>query len=760
MLKPLVKKDLFSHFTSPHFYICSLILYLSCTIQFFIFGRFFVEGFGSSNLNSFFSVIPYVFSLIIPILVLQVSNSELEQTFPFASYKIILSKLISTIIIIAIMIVPLIAVPVIVSIFGQVDAGQVIVAFTGILLYGILAVSLCLLLKELISSKPAFTAVSIIVLIGIDSIHMASQYLKVGAFLTNLFNSLSFIWHFDSFSKGIIDTRDVFYFILTSLVLLILSFAVHESRKGKHFFKGRTALYSFLSILIVIFAYADNSRIYKRLDFTQDRQFAVSKYTKNLLHEAQEPVRITYFRSRELLNRYPEVRDIYDYLKIIAKENKNISLNILDADKQENSEILEKLEIIPQQIEVVNNNKTEYIKVYSAIVIEYLGMQKVLPFVLSTSSLEFELDMRFESLIKNKNRSVYLLCGNEYEVNDYSYIQLLLETSDITPYAITKESLQYVQDQLSPDTPLIVFGTSSLSPEQASAVEEFILKGGKAFICTSQYSVNINGDWSITKNEDDNFIPVLESWGVKFEDKIVNDLSNIRISFYSAGSGNSTQNETTMYEYVNYPQWLAVLPQNNVSNGISIFWASPIIQSPQIMPLFYSSEHSWTVKEYDENLKNRTGQLFLTDPFTVEKTYISDPLFTKEQVILGAKITSPVTGLYNFETNDNPEVVVLPDQYFAMNLLLELSSGGVSDFRNLDFILHSILVLNNEQELLKLQNSGFRNTDLFKLSNTVQFNTAKNVSLLFVFIIIPLLYLISAITIYIVRRRKNAEYKK
>ena len=433
---------------------------------------------------------------------------------------------------------------------------------------------------------------------------------------------------------------------------------------------------------------------------------------------------------------------------------------MLDADKDENIEILEKLGIIPQQIEIVNNNKTEYIKVYSAVLIEYLGNQKVLPFVLSTASLEFELDIRFESLIQNKNHSVYILCGNEYEINDYNYLQLILETSDITCYVITKESLEYLQDQLAVDTPLIVLGTNSLTAEQAASIEEFILKGGKAFIATSQYSVDINGDWSISKNKDDNFIPVLENWGIRFDDKIVNDISNVRISFYSPASGNGVQNETTLYEYVNYPQWLSVIPQNNVPQGISMFWASPIKENSNIMPLFYSSPYSWTVKEYDESIQNKTDQIFLSDPFTVEKNWISDPLFTKEQVVLGAKLKGPISGLYNFETNDSPQLVVLPDQYFAMNLLLELASGGVSDFRNLDFILRSILALNNESELLKLQNSGFKNTDLFKITTDVQFNVAKNISLVIVFIVIPLLFVILSIIVFVLRRVKNEKYRK
>ena len=117
-------------------------------------------------------------------------------------------------------------------------------------------------------------------------------------------------------------------------------------------------------------------------------------------------------------------------------------------------------------------------------------------------------------------------------------------------------------------------------------------------------------------------------------------------------------------------------------------------------------------------------------------------------------------GLYNFETNDSPQLVVLPDQYFAMNLLLELASGGVSDFRNLDFILRSILALNNESELLKLQNSGFKNTDLFKITTDVQFNVAKNISLVIVFIVIPLLFVILSIIVFVLRRVKNEKYRK
>lgn len=760
MIKSLVKKDLYSHFVSPHFYICSLILHLSCTFQYFIFGRFFIEGFGSSSLNNFFSVIPYVFSLIIPVLVMEVSNKEIENTFPFSDYEINFSKIISTVLILFVMIVPLFSVPVIVNIFGQVDFGQVVVAFIGIILYGFLASSLCVLLKELIRSKPVFVCVSILVLLGMDCIHLISQSISSQNFISNFCNSISFIWHFDSFSKGIIDTRDVFYFILTSFLFIVISFAVTEIKKGKKIFRGKNKIYSLLFILVIVFSYIDNFRLYKRFDCTQSKQFSVSKYTKEILKYAEEPVRISYYRSKELLARYPEIKDIYDYLKIISKENRNISLKIFDTDSIENTDNLEKLGVIPQQIEIINNNRAEYIKVYSAIIIEYLGKQKVIPFVLSTASLEFELNIRFDSLIRNRNNCVYLMCGNEYEVNDYSYLQLLLESSDITCYAITKESLLYIQDQLSTDVPFIIFGSHNLLPEQCAAIEKFILKGGKTLIATSKYSVDINGNWGINKNTEDNLIPVLESWGIKFADKIVNDISNIRVSFYSSGSNQNYPDENTVYEYVNYPQWISVLPQNNVPDGITMFWSSPIMLSDNMEPLFYSSSQSWTVKEFDEVNQKKTNQLFISDPFTISKTFINDSHFTKEQSILCARIKGPVTGLYNFETINNPQVIILSDQYFAMNLLLELSGGGTSDFRNLDYIIRTVFTLEGKEELISLQNAGFKNTQLYKITDQYKFISIARKVLVVEFIIIPLFYIILALIIFILRKNKNIKYRK
>lgn len=758
--KILVKKDLYSYFVSPYFYICSLILYLTCCTQFFIFQRFFVSGFGTSNLTGFFTSIPYAFSLIIPVLILQISNPECEETFPFLSGSIILSKLVSTLIVIAVMLVPLVPVPFFVARFGNVEAGQTACSFLGIILHGTLSVSICLFCREIIPSKAAYTAVTVVILAMTNSFHLVPLYVNCGSFLTGFFNSVSFLWHFDSFSKGIIDTRDLFFYLITACLFSFAALCAAEFKKGRRFFSGGNALCSVLTVFIFLFLYIDSARIYTRFDFTKEKQFSVSPYTKSILNQAEEPVRITYYRSKELVSRYPEVKDVYDYLKICAGENKNISLSVLDADKAENQSVLTNLGVLPQQIQSVNNNRAEYIKVYSAVVIEYLGMQEVLPFVLSTASLEFELSLRFESLIKNKHHAVYLLCGNEYTPDDFSYFQQLLVSSSIRCYPLEKESLLQMLPQFDLSIPLVIFGTNALTEEQSAAVENFILKGGKALVATSRYSVNINGNWNVTKNDGDTFIPALEHWGIIFEDKLVNDLSNVRISFFSTQDGSSALNETTQYEYVNYPQWVSVLPQTHAKNGLTLFWASPVLETEKIIPLCYSSPMSWTVREFEKSVQSQTNQLYVTNPFEVEKSPIADPLFEKEQSVLAAKLNGEISGLYNFGTNENPSLIVIPDQYIALNILLELASGQISDFRNLDFLISMVLELNGETELLNMQYGGMKNTSLYKITDGIEFEKTKSAVSVMVFAVIPVCIILSGIAIFILRRIHNEKYKR
>ena len=187
-----------------------------------------------------------------------------------------------------------------------------------------------------------------------------------------------------------------------------------------------------------------------------------------------------------------------------------------------------------------------------------------------------------------------------------------------------------------------------------------------------------------------------------------------------------------------------------------MFWASPIHDNPRLEKLFSTSEMSWTVKE--SAVSPDTG-LYITNPFYVQKSMIEDPLFTKEKSVLGVKIKDEISGLYNLGTNKNPSVIVVSDQYFALNLLLELSGGEAGDFRNLDFIISSVLNLTGHTELEKMKSGGTKNSTLYKITDPVEYIKAIRGVIIFGLFLPVIIIIAVCITLNIIRKKQNEKIK-
>lgn len=748
--KSLIKKDLYSYLIYPHFYITGILFFVLTGMRFFIFQNFFIQGQGTSNLTPFFDFIPYISSIFIPVLMISTHKRAPDYHLPFSTLTILASKTVALIAVYFLMCVPLFIIPVFVNIFGTVDAGQAFAGFTGILLYAVLAISFCVFLSELFESKAAFLISSILILIGLNVIHVIPLYANMNDFLNGLIQTVSFIWHFDSFAKGILDTRHILYFLLTAVVFIGLACLVVEISKGRKFGKNQNMAICVLLAVISLLVYLNSSRIYFRFDLTKAKQFSVTKYTKQSLKDINEPLFITYYRSPELMARYPDVGDVYDYLRIFCAENKNIKLKTVGASKEKNSALLSQEGIHSQQIPVISDNKTEYITVYSAIEIEYMGHKKILPFVLNTASLEYELDCRIEELVKGRNLCIYMLVGNEYSSQDYQYAQYLFEASNVNVFILPKNFAE-TDPSLDITVPLFIFGSSNLSVEDCQFVESFILKGGKAFIATSQYKADINGNWKITKNTEDYLIQLLGYWGIQFEDALVNDISNVTINFVSSKNPNES-NSSTEYKNVNYPMWVRVLPQQNAPQGLTLYWPTKLSYSPKVEPLFYSSPSSWTVAELSPNAAAASNELYVTNAFYVEQTPIDDPLFKKEQCALAVRIKGSVTDS-NLDESKETEIIVVPDQYFTFNTALELSGGENGDFRNLDYLINCALELNNAAELKNLRYTGTTDTLLYKIDDPQTFANLKTMILIFCLAFVPSLYIIVAVMFFVRRKR-------
>lgn len=495
-----------------------------------------------------------------------------------------------------------------------------------------------------------------------------------------------------------------------------------------------------LAVLLIINSYL----FYTRIDFSRDKAFSLSNFTSELLKSVNDKVQITYYVSDKLKTLYPQVKDVSDFLYAYAKECKNVSINVLDPQKESLEEILQNYGVLPQQIQTSSNTETSFATVYSAITIEYKDKIEIIPFVLSTESLEYDLDSRLQYLVNDKTRSVLILVGNNLSLDtEYSYLVPWLESAGFVCQQVNASDLVFFDAS----TPLIVLGSNNLTQEDVYNIEDFIMKGSNAAFFTSKNSTNAFTDWQCTKDKNTYLPDLLDFWGIQIRDELVLDLQNYRLTMQTQTSPASVQNQ-----YINYPFWLVMqyssLAQNselaNAFSGLETYWVSPLelyeTEETKITPFLKSSKASYLMAEP-----------FDTDPFT-NKTNDNSNL-TGEYTI-AATLEGKLNGYYTTGKSNDVRLFVLADQFVASNMIEYTNSP-----HNMNFVTNVALWLCGEDEMLNIHSKGFRTTTLNKISDSDQFNSEMHKTI-FLCIIFPVLLVLLICTILIFMRKKGAKIEE
>ena len=733
--------------------LASIVFSVFTSVMFFIKGRFF-EGSGSTDLLNYFASVPYICILVIPAICAKKSRQIYDDFIPLTPLKKLFKNALSCYLKYLIMIALMLPVCIFISKTGDIDMGQIAAGFFCLLLYGASLISLCLFINELFQNKTLAFVISALLLAAFNSIHLIPLYLNVPSFVTALCQRLSFAWHFDAASKGIFDTRDILFLLLCTVLFLYSAYFVQELKKGRVYDKKQKAFYSGLFILTVLLI-LNSSAYYKRLDFSKNKSYSISNYTKKLCTELNDTLNITYYRSSSFAKIYPQIRDISDYLNTYCSYSKFISFKIKDPDKDEATRtMLDNYGITSQQLQNSGANSTQFTNVYSAIILEYKGMVQVIPFIMASQSLEYDLDIRLRNLITGKNLTVNIIIGNGMSLNDdYGFITPWLNSQGILVNPLYIEDPLFVQNLNQSTGPLLVIGDSEINIENAIAIESYILnQKGNAVFAVGPYSTTIEDEWSITANNRTNVVEMLENWGVTFTDKICADISCARITMYSdeALQDNPFTQTTASKEVLNYPLWISLLPQQYCRLGMTLFWPVKLELSQNAVPYLISSQAAW----FYQTDRTSPSRLIETNPFLIQDETGKNQ--EKGTQILGAQITGPLKGLYNLASCQDSNIIVIPDQYFLNTLMTGYIGGDFGDYRNFEFISNCILNLNGEEELAYLQAKTTRDTSLYKISDHTQLLKLELSAYLLIFILLPLAHL----AVFLLSRYLQKRYQK
>ena len=228
----IFRKDFRSYFVSPIAYIVIAIFLL--VTGWFFFTTFFL--FGQANLRNFFSLLPVIFSFVIPAITMRLVSEELNigsyetlMTMPVTYTSVVVGKFLASLAFVAGLLLPTLAYPITVSALGQLDWGPVIGGYIGAVL---LAAAFCAI--GLFSSGLTRNQI-IAFIIGMAICFSLTLIDKMLFFLPrSLLGVLSYLgadFHFQNISKGIIDTRDVIYFLSVTFIGL---YGTYLALREKH----------------------------------------------------------------------------------------------------------------------------------------------------------------------------------------------------------------------------------------------------------------------------------------------------------------------------------------------------------------------------------------------------------------------------------------------------------------------------------------------------------------------------------------------
>lgn len=222
-IKTIAKRELGAYFTSPLAYVFIVIFLLLCSIFTFFFGSFFERGEASLN-GSFFFWHPWFYLFLVPAVGMRlwaeerrVGTLELLLTMPITAWQAIVGKFLASWLFLAIALALTFPIWITVNYLGSPDNGVIIAAFAGSWLMAgaylaISCITSAMTKTQVVSFIVSLVICALLLLVGTGGAFRFFEGI-VGKSGAELITAFSFLTHIENFQKGILDSRDVLFFL-------------------------------------------------------------------------------------------------------------------------------------------------------------------------------------------------------------------------------------------------------------------------------------------------------------------------------------------------------------------------------------------------------------------------------------------------------------------------------------------------------------------------------------------------------------------
>jgi len=239
----LFKKELSVFFSSLIGYIVIIVFLVANSLFMWVFpGDSNVLDLGYSSIDTLFIISPWVFLFLVPAVTMRLFSDEKKSgtlelllTKPLSDLQIILAKYFAGLVLVLFSLLPTLIY--FLSIYrlgnpvGNIDTGGTWGSFIGLFFLASIYVAIGIFASSLTENQIIAFIISMLLsfvfYIGFDSLGTLDLFSKIDSFIFNL----GINEHYRSMSRGVIDTRDIIYFLSIISGFLVMTKTVLQSRK-------------------------------------------------------------------------------------------------------------------------------------------------------------------------------------------------------------------------------------------------------------------------------------------------------------------------------------------------------------------------------------------------------------------------------------------------------------------------------------------------------------------------------------------------
>ncbi|MFV0278512.1 MAG: Gldg family protein [Parahaliea sp.] len=384
VVRRVAMKELGSLFASP---VAWLFLALFAALTLFVF--FWVETFFARNVadvRPLFQWMPLLLAFLAPAITMRAWSEErgrgtLEHvlTLPAGIGRFVFGKFLASLALLVLALITTLPLPVTVALIAQLDTGPVIAGYLAALLLGAAYLSIGLFVS-------ACTGNSMVALIASVSL-CGGLYLLGSPFLTGFFDDTTGNWlralgsgsRFGSICRGVVDVRDLYYYLCLCGVFLTLNVYALERSRWSRARSQRHRNWRVVSTLIIINLLLANAWLPLapglRFDMTQGRQYTLSDSTRDLIDRLEEPLLLRgYFSARnhpQLAPLIPRLRDLMEEYAIAS--HGRIEVEIVDPTRHPEleQEAMDRYGLRATPFQVADRHQTTLINTWFQVLISY-----------------------------------------------------------------------------------------------------------------------------------------------------------------------------------------------------------------------------------------------------------------------------------------------------------------------------------------------------------------------------------------------------